>query len=368
MSPLLSAKAPQNPDALKPSELLSTLKVAYKKCWPTLIVGTPGGGKTELFKKAARESIWEGDDKPYDLEISHPVISDPTDYKGCPALLKEVVGNKETTIAEFLPFGALRRMIEAIRPLLVGFDDIGQAPQSVQAALMQLLLERSIDGKKISEHVRFVAATNGKKDGAGVSGLITPLISRFRTIVDLQIDPVEWRTWAINAGMPVELIGYISLFPEDISTFNPANSKDIKNFSCPRTLEFLGDWVNAGVMDVRIWKGTVGEDVATKFKGFYEIFKSVGMIIDNIIKSGDKVDLPQDDAKFGHISYAISSALSYKASVVNIDNIAKYIEKLGKKEADYRVFFWKTATEKTPDLKHSKQYITWCATHSEDLD
>ena len=64
-------------------------------------------------------------------------------------------------------------------------DDLGQAPMSVQAAAMQLILARRINGFKISDKVIFMAATNRREDKAGVTGILEPVKSRFAWIVEL---------------------------------------------------------------------------------------------------------------------------------------------------------------------------------------
>ena len=100
----------------------------------------------------------------HDLIITHPVVEDPTDYKGMPAVVQ---GDGGPT-ASFLPFGELNRMLSATVPTVVMMDDLGQAPPAVQAAVMQLILARQINGRRISDHVSFIAATNRREDRAEV--------------------------------------------------------------------------------------------------------------------------------------------------------------------------------------------------------
>src|SRR5271165_6428923 len=104
---------------MKPSELIPVLKKSLEKNWPMLIVSSPGCGKSEIGTQVVKELE-------YDFMIKHPVIEDVTDPKGLPAL----VNGK----ADFLPYGDLRQMMETTRPLAVMIDDLGQAPQSLQAA------------------------------------------------------------------------------------------------------------------------------------------------------------------------------------------------------------------------------------------
>ncbi len=64
-------------------------------------------------------------------------------------------------------------------------DDLGQATPAVQAAAMQLILARTLNGHRVSDHVVFIAATNRRTDRAGVSGILEPVKSRFATLVEL---------------------------------------------------------------------------------------------------------------------------------------------------------------------------------------
>ena len=114
-------------------------------------------------------------------------MNDPTDYKGLPALPRP--GDTEAT---FIPFGELSRAINATRPTVWFFDDLGQASPAVQAACMQLVLARRINGHALPDCITFVACTNRRADRAGVSGILEPVKSRFVSIVNLEPDIDSW--------------------------------------------------------------------------------------------------------------------------------------------------------------------------------
>src|SRR4051812_21302045 len=109
---------------MSPSKLQSFLVQAFANNWPVLIKGAPGCGKTDSWDTAVDIYADEYESEA-DRLVIHPVISDPTDAKGLPGIVEGK--------ADFLPFGDLRRMIEAKRPLFVLLDDLGQAPAVVQA-------------------------------------------------------------------------------------------------------------------------------------------------------------------------------------------------------------------------------------------
>jgi MoxR-like ATPase len=169
---------------MKPSELSALLQKTIHARLPILIKGAPGIGKTDIVKQACTRTDTR-------LIVSHPVVSDPVDYKGFPF----VIDNE----AHFLPFGDLNQLITAKHPTVYFMDDLGQAPATVQAAAMQLILERRINGHRVSDLVTFLAATNRKTDRAGVTGILEPVKSRFAAIIELEPDMDDWVWWVIQS-------------------------------------------------------------------------------------------------------------------------------------------------------------------------
>ena len=326
------------------------LKIAVPNQWPVMLVSSPGCGKSEILTQI-------GEELDMDMLITHPVMSDPVDMKGLPCVV-----NGE---ADFLPFGHLRAMMDQKRkkPLLVLMDDVGQASAAVQASYMQILLAREVDGKRIGDKVSFVAATNGRTDGAGVTGIITPLINRFRSVVKLEVNADDWGAWALNNNVPIELISFVK-FRGDALLNNFDSKKHAKNmepFASPRSIKFLGDWMNQKCDDLDIWKGCVGEAFAAEFQGFYRIFKQVGNLIPEIILNPKKAKILEKPDEH----YAVCAALAYKATEKNIDAIGTYIERFD--NAEYRTFVWKCAAARNKDLTECKAFMHWSIEHAEEL-
>jgi MoxR-like ATPase len=217
---------------MRAKQLKEAVKFAIKNKHPLLIKGAPGIGKTDIVTQACRETKTE-------LIISHPVVSDPTDFKGLPFPVK---GQMKAT---FLPFGDLLKLIDADKPTAFFLDDLGQATASVQAAAMQLLLARRINGHKVSDQVVFLAATNRRQDRAAVQGILEPVKSRFSAIVELEVVNDDWVDWAIAQQMPVELIAFIRFRPQLLHDFKP--TADISNTPNPRTVAAVGKMMKSGL-------------------------------------------------------------------------------------------------------------------------
>lgn len=329
---------------MNPKQISVLIAAAISAKQPVLITGAPGIGKTDVVKQAAKQAN-------ADLIIMHPCVSDPTDFKGLPAL----VG----TQAEFLPFGDLLKLINATALTVCFLDDIGQAPPAVQAALMQLLLAREINGKKISEHVVFIAATNRKQDKAGVSGMLEPVKSRFASIVNMDVDHKSWIEWAIQANLPLEIISFIQFRPHLLHDFKA--SSDLVNSPCPRTVANLARLYNMNLpkeMHLEAFSGAVGQGFATEFLAFLPIMKRLPNI-DNILMGNDLNPPKEIDVLF-----AVAVALSRKVTGQNITNAFNYVEKMQK---EFQVLFVKAATKRDSELCNTREYIKWTTTNSDYL-
>jgi len=322
---------------MKPSQLKILLEESFKNQLPVLITGAPGIGKTDIVVQSAKNAECE-------LIIEHPVVSDPTDFKGLP-----FASDGE---ADFLPFGSLKKLIKANKPTVFFLDDLGQAPPAVQAACMQLLLARRINGHKVSNFVTFVAATNRRSDKAHVSGLLEPVKSRFVTIVNLDVDLDDWVEWAINNGLPIELISFTRFRPSLLHDFKP--TQDLVNTPSPRTVTNVGKLMALNVpksMKFELFSGAAGEGFASEFVAFLEIYKNLPNP-DLILMDPENAEVPEDPATL----YALCGALSTKASEQNFDRLVKYYNRL---PAEFNVLATRDSVKRDPEITNTKGFIEW---------
>jgi hypothetical protein len=322
------------------TELKNTLKVAMKNNLPVLIKGAPGVGKSDIVEQVARILKMN-------LIICHPVVSDPTDYKGLPGIVNGA--------AEFLPFGDLRAMMEAVEPTIVFFDDIGQAPACVQAALMQLFLARQVNGKAISKHIVFVAATNRRQDRAGVTGILEPVKSRFATIIELTPDIKSWIKWATRKRMPVELIDFLQFRPDLLMTGEA--TADIVNHPCPRTWAYVGKLLHCGLNSIEVLAGAVGEGPAGELVGFLRAYEDLPDI-DEVLENPTVVKVPTEPGTL----YAVVRALVKLLDRKNGNNIMVYT---GRLPADFCILLMLEAKNKMPQIQETKGFINLAVKHQD---
>ena len=338
---------------MKPSELVQVLKILVPQKMPVLIQGPPGVGKTAIADLVCTELR-------YDLIISHPVVDEPVDYKGMPHVSATTESNPT---ASWIPYGQVRQLIEAKKPTIWLIDDLGQAPLSVQAALMQWIHRdsRTLNGQRLSEHVSIVACTNRREDRAGVSGFLEPVKSRFASILQLDVDHHEWTDWA-TGRLPPELIAFIGFRPELLS--KPVPSGDLKQSPSPRGWESVGllhRHIAALPSNLRleIITGAVGEAAASEYAGFLQVFHELPEF-DDIVARPKKAEVPVH----AHTLYALCGMLAMDATAKNMGAIITYAERMPE---EFQYLLVRFIARLNAEATETAAYIRWATSHQEGL-
>lgn len=328
---------------MKIKSLRKVLTQFIKAGKPILLTGAPGVGKTDIVEQAARDAGAK-------LLTSHPVVSDPTDFKGLP------FPDLELDMARFLPFGELKMALEAKTPLVWFFDDLGQAPAMVQAAIMQLLLGRKIGVHKLPDCVTFVAATNRAQDRAGVSSILEPVKSRFNTIVDVEPDLDSWTAWAHSAKMPPELTAFLRFRPGLLLDFKPTAA--LTNSSSPRTWAKLGENLRDVVTEefkdeeiLEICRGTVDPSHAEEFLAFRKLALEAPSL-ENIILNPDKAPIPTQIS----MRYAVCEGLARMCTTANFNRLCIYAKRLLENNGEFAVVLVKACETYCPAVKETSAY------------
>lgn len=333
---------------LRPKEAKEVMRHGLRHGFNQLWCGAPGVGKTEIIQQAAAE---EG----YDVLISHPVTADPTDYKGLPVRLELKDGR---IVAAFLPFGDLRQIIEATRPLLFFIDDLIQAPPAVQAAGMQLLQARKINDHKVADCVRMMAATNRKEDKAGGTTVLNPVKSRF-FIMHLGCNQEDWALWAMKNGIDPVCISFTNYRPEFIS--NVEVSPDLQNLPCPRNMtEMFRCWMTHDypkAAEHAYLAGRGGSVATSEFLAFARVWEHLPDV-NKCLKDPDSFQVPTKP----DILYALSGALAAKADKKNAANFFKACSRLGK---DFSVLAVRDALRRDKSLLDVDQFTDWLVAHQD---
>ena len=244
-----------------------------------LVVGESGIGKTALAKKIAKENDWS-------LIVIDGNLLKEGEIGGLPTVESYVVINsngenieKKTTI--YAVHNKLREIDEEIakgRNVLLFIDEINRCEHTVQQELMNLILNKEINGYKLNDEVKILAAMNpSSKYGSDFDYQVVDMDAaqenRF-VWLNMEADHTQWINWAIREGIEDKVIEFISTFPEYL---HKINDEDVR--ATPRSYERVSksytifkeqkDSIPRSVF-LNVIKGNVGKVIAEEFISFIE--------------------------------------------------------------------------------------------------
>ena len=244
-----------------------------------LVVGESGIGKTALAKRLAKENNWS-------LIVIDGNLLKEGEIGGLPTvesyMSMDSNGNKiekKTTI--YAVHTKLREIDEEIakgKKVLLFIDEINRCEHTVQQELMNLILNREINGYKLHDDVNILAAMNpSSKYGSDFDYQVVDMdAAQENRFVWLNMEPDynQWIKWAIEAGIEQKVIEFISTFPEYL---NKINEDDIR--ATPRSYERVSksykvykeqqDSIPRAVF-LNVIRGNVGKVIAEEFVSFVE--------------------------------------------------------------------------------------------------
>ncbi|HCQ6175732.1 TPA: ATP-binding protein [Clostridioides difficile] len=244
-----------------------------------LIVGESGIGKTALANKLAKENDWS-------LIVIDGNLLKEGEIGGLPTIESYVGVNsngykteKKTTV--YAVHNKLREIDEEIsksKTVLLFIDEINRCEHTVQQELMNLILNREINGYKLHDDVKILAAMNpSSKYGSDFDYQVVDMDAaqenRF-VWLNMESDHTQWIKWAIDEGIERKVIEFISTFPEYL---HKINQDDVR--ATPRSYERVSKIYKVykeknnsipRAVFLNVVKGNVGKVIAEEFISFIE--------------------------------------------------------------------------------------------------
>ncbi|MDU2065754.1 MAG: ATP-binding protein [Sporomusaceae bacterium] len=231
-----------------------------------LIVGESGIGKTDLAKELARQKNWSL------ITIDANLLKEG-EIGGLPTV------KDNTTV--YAVHHKLRELEEAAaqgKTVLLFIDEINRCEHAVQQELMNLILNREINGFTLPSTVKILAAMNPSgKYGADYDYQVVDMdAAQENRFVWLYMEPDyhQWLAWATKAGLEAKVIEFIATFPEYLHKHNEADLQ-----ATPRSYERIShiyknyqektDAISRSVF-LNVIRGNVGRLIAEEFVSFVE--------------------------------------------------------------------------------------------------
>lgn len=258
---------------MKFTEVLDTIKLVIESREVPLVIGESGIGKTALAHRVAKEYNY------------HLVTIDAN-------LLKEgEIGGLPTVINGFTVYAThhkLAEISEAVKKgeeVLLFIDELNRCDHAVQQELMNLILNREINGYKLDKGVNIIAAMNPSNRYEGfyeseyqVVDMDPAQEDRF-VWLQMKSDIKEWIKWGMNNGnIHPDIIEFISTFPEYLHT--PNSRESLK--ATPRSWERIskayklykakGSSYSINTL-LNVVRGNVGESISTDFANYISNIK-----------------------------------------------------------------------------------------------
>ena len=244
-----------------------------------LIVGQSGIGKTALAKKLAKKNNWS-------LIVIDGNLLKEGEIGGLPTIESYIEVNsngqeikKKSTV--YAVHNRLREIDEEIskgNTVLLFIDEINRCEHTVQQELMNLILNREINGYKLHQDVNILAAMNpSSKYGSDFDYQVVDMdAAQENRFVWLNMEPdhKQWLNWAMSADIEQKVIEFISTFPEYL---HKTNEGDVS--ATPRSYERVSksykiykqqkNSIPKSVF-LNVIKGNVGKLIAQEFMNFIE--------------------------------------------------------------------------------------------------
>jgi hypothetical protein len=161
-------------------ELIAALSVCVELGVPAIVWGGPGVGKTSAIRSLAAKL-----DRHCETVIAS--IREPADFAGLPVVRPGGV--------EFSAPSWAHRLID--RGGLLFLDEITTAPPAVQAAMLRVILERTVGDLTLPDTVSIIAAANPPSQAADGWDLAPPLANRF-VHLDWVLDAGAWASGTVS--------------------------------------------------------------------------------------------------------------------------------------------------------------------------
>jgi hypothetical protein len=289
---------------MRPSEIEETIVAHYrgrhlskeKRNPSPMILGSPGSGKTSVLYHIADKIL------KVPRFTFQATLYDPTEIKGLPAYIEEMINGVMAKMAKFLRFEDMPSQPEGI--LII--DDLTHAAQQTQNAFMRLILEGKAGAWDL-DGLFPVATGNRSIDRAGAKDLQTAMANRFY-FIEFEDNYADWRGWAISADIHPAVVAYLGT-PFGQEWLNKFDSTQQIN-PTQRTWEDVSNHMrvmshNEPLMRKMI-AGSIGDQATSKFMGWMKCYSKLPDL--NRIMNGENIYPETIDLIYATISGLVAMA------------------------------------------------------------
>jgi hypothetical protein len=362
---------------------LGVIKQALAVCFtPTLNLVPVIWGPVGWTKSATVKSVADNLDLPlFDVRLSD---KEPTDLGGIPYPTDKEFNGEVQKVLHYLANSLLpwADLYGDDYECVLFFDEVDRTSVDVLNVALQLLLDRGVNGRKLSKNCHIICAGNGSTD-TGTTELTSAAATRLvhfyvETSGPRALD--HWVDWANGNGIDPALVGYARFRPEVFG--GPKHTYTEQQQSNPRTFTWAAAALN--LLDQLPFEPEVGDSIVFGLVGqaagreyiAYREQLAKCPTFDKVVADPDKAALPPE-TQVG-IPYALGEAFVNRlldptaeqrglSPEINPDNtkaVAKYFSRLAATHPCHReavAWFFRQAGRKVPSLAGLPEYKAFAA-------
>lgn len=338
--------------------------VAFQANVPVALWGPPGVGKSSVIAQVTKRLVHKDEEnkkeipyKLYDVRLSD---KEPSDLGGIPF---PADGRVRFLMNDLLPWDTDEYSV-------VLFDEYDRADLSVQNPTLQIILDRTINGHRLSPNARVILAGNGTTD-TGTSPLSRAAANRMchlyiETGTPKALD--SWDKWAAENGVSEALRGFAKFKQSTWSGQSVSETGKIKKpeieeiaYATPRSFDFADRMLAAAeempfkTSDIikQIVSGCVGVGPATEFLNFRDTFAKAPSPED-IVKNPKKVRVPKEPDILAALTVQLCDYAKRNKDFA--EAIAEYGLRWDEEPAGY---LFKRLASAVPAVTKTKPYEEW---------
>lgn len=324
---------------MKYSEVLDTIKLIIATGEVPLIIGESGIGKTALVHELAK-------DNNYSLVTIDANLLKEGEIGGLPT-----VNKGETIYATHYKLVEIRKAISEEKEVLLFVDELNRCDHAVQQELMNLILNREINGYMLGKNVNIIAAMNpsNKYDNFRESEYqvvdMDPAQEDRFVWIEMDSDIKEWIRWGMGKGrIHSDIIEFLSAFPEYLHT--PDSRENLK--ATPRSWERVSkaysiykdkELCSLSTL-LNVVRGNVGESICTDFANYITNIKKQLILPEKLFSYEVlPVEIKEEISNESHsrLYILMKNSLSYVENNMSENNIIRLSEVLRLYPRDLRL-------------------------------
>jgi energy-coupling factor transporter ATP-binding protein EcfA2 len=282
-----------------------------------MLWGAPGIGKSQGIRQMA-EIIQKDTGKTVVITDVRLILFNPVDLRGIPT------ANNDKTLAIWLKPKIFQMDNSKDIVNILFLDELSAAPQSVQAAAYQIVLDRQIGEHKLPNNCLVIGAGNRVTDASVAIKMPKALANRFLHI-EIEVDFDSWKQWAVLNKIDSQIIAFLSFNNGNLMKFDPSSSE--LAFATPRSWEMASKVIQKSNGDVNkafpLLCGCIGTGLSVEFKKYCKVFHKLPNIPDIFHKGTGSIPI-EADVLYATISAIYDYILKNNPSSWELSNMINY--------------------------------------------